>query len=155
MDLRRVKEVRKLCDAVGFTPTPKTRMVGDFVVTDDEPIAQGRDWQDVLVSLPALPGVKRRLRLYDVPAKASSADRQNIELSDIAYLGNDINDVVCLHAVGWPVVVAGAHHEARAASHIVLRRQGGDAAVRELADRVLAGQARLECGTQQKGNDHE
>ncbi|MDV7991939.1 BREX system serine/threonine kinase PglW [Rhodococcus sp. IEGM 1374] len=79
MDLRRVQEVRKLCDAVGFTPTPKTRMVGDFVVTDDEPIAQGRDWQDVLVSLPALPGVKRRLRLYDVPATASSADRQHIE----------------------------------------------------------------------------
>lgn len=79
MDLQRVKRVRTLCDAVGFTPTPKTRMVGDFVVADDEPISQGRDWQDVLVSLPALPGVKRRLRLYDVPSTASPADRQHVE----------------------------------------------------------------------------
>ena len=79
LDLQRVKRVRTLCDAVGFTPTPKTRMVGDFVVADDEPVAQGRDWQDVLVSLPALPGVKRRLRLYDVPSTASPADRQHVE----------------------------------------------------------------------------
>ncbi|SDF04755.1 Serine/threonine protein kinase [Mycolicibacterium neoaurum] len=79
IDLQRARQVRSLCDAVGFTPTPKVRMVGDFVVADDEPIAQGRDWQDVLVNLPALPDVKRRLRLYDVPATASPADRQQIE----------------------------------------------------------------------------
>lgn len=79
IDYQRAKQVRALCDAVGFTPTPKVRMVGDFVVADDEPIAQGRDWQDVLVNLPALPDVKRRLRLYDVPATASPADRQQVE----------------------------------------------------------------------------
>jgi serine/threonine protein kinase len=79
IDLHRARQIRSLCDVVGFTPTPKVRMVGDFVVADDEPIAQGRDWQDVLVNLPALPDVKRRLRLYDVPAKASPADRQQIE----------------------------------------------------------------------------
>ena len=79
IDLQRARQVRALCDAVGFTPTPKVRMVGDFVVADDEPIAQGRDWQDVLVNVPALPDIKRRLRLYDVPATASPADRQQIE----------------------------------------------------------------------------
>lgn len=79
IDYKRAKQVRSLCEAVGFTPTPKVRMVGDFAVADDEPIAQGRDWQDVLVNLPALPNVKRRLRLYDVPAAASAADRQHIE----------------------------------------------------------------------------
>ncbi|WP_173008046.1 BREX system serine/threonine kinase PglW [Mycolicibacterium sp. P1-18] len=79
IDVHRARQIRSLCDAVGFAPTPKVRMVGDFVVADDEPIAQGRDWQDVLVNLPALPDVKRRLRLYDVPAKSSPADRQQIE----------------------------------------------------------------------------
>ena len=67
------------------------------------------------------------------------AHQQGVALSDIAYLGNDVNDLSCLRAVGWPVVVADAHRDARAASHIVLRRRGGDGAVRELADRVLAG----------------
>jgi serine/threonine protein kinase len=79
IDYQRAKQVRALCDAAGFIPTPKVRMVGDFVVADDQPIAQGRDWQDVLVNLPALPNVKRRLRLYDVAPKSSAADRQHIE----------------------------------------------------------------------------
>ena len=67
------------------------------------------------------------------------ADEQGISLADIAYLGNDINDVGCLGAVGWPAVVADAHPAAVASAHIVLRRRGGDGAVRELADRVLTG----------------
>lgn len=66
------------------------------------------------------------------------ARAQGVALADIAYLGNDVNDVTCLQSVGWPVTVAAAHPEALAASHIVLRRRGGDGAVRELADRVLA-----------------
>ncbi len=78
-------------------------------------------------------------------ALAEWSDRQGVPLADVAYLGNDVNDAACLRAVGWPVVVAGAHpditahRDARSASPIVLRRRGGDGAVRELADRVLAG----------------
>jgi N-acylneuraminate cytidylyltransferase len=67
------------------------------------------------------------------------ADRRGLDLADIAFLGNDVNDLACLRAVGWPIVVADAHRDVRAASPIVLRRHGGDGAVRELADRVLAG----------------
>ena len=67
------------------------------------------------------------------------AGQHGLDLADIAFLGNDVNDAACLRAVGWPVVVADAHPDVRAASHIVLRRHGGDGAVRELADRVLAG----------------
>ncbi|WP_290514464.1 acylneuraminate cytidylyltransferase [Aeromicrobium sp.] len=67
------------------------------------------------------------------------AREKDVLLRDIAYLGNDVNDVACLRAVGWPVAVAGAHPDAHRASTIVLRRHGGDGAVRELADRVLAG----------------
>ncbi|MET0821583.1 MAG: acylneuraminate cytidylyltransferase [Aeromicrobium sp.] len=67
------------------------------------------------------------------------ARRHGVDLADVAFLGNDVNDLACLRAVGWPVVVADAHRDVRAASPIVLRRHGGDGAVRELADRVLAG----------------
>ncbi|MEO6471577.1 MAG: acylneuraminate cytidylyltransferase [Aeromicrobium sp.] len=82
------------------------------------------------------------------------ADSLGIPLSDIAYLGNDVNDVACLHAVGWPVVVADAHTEARRASTIVLRRHGGDGAVRELADRVLSGAISRPPVSPKEGHDH-
>lgn len=65
------------------------------------------------------------------------AREQGVALADVAYLGNDVNDVECLRAVGWPVVPANAHPAARVAARFVLRRHGGDGAVRELADRVL------------------
>ena len=72
----------------------------------------------------------------------------DVALADVAYLGNDVNDVACLRAVGWPVVVADAHRDARRASRIELRHSGGDGAVRELADRVLASR-------RQEGNDDD
>jgi YrbI family 3-deoxy-D-manno-octulosonate 8-phosphate phosphatase len=65
------------------------------------------------------------------------ADGQGVALGDVAYLGNDVNDLACLQAVGWPVAVADARPEVLAASPVVLSRPGGAGAVRELADRVL------------------
>lgn len=82
------------------------------------------------------------------------ADAHGVTLADIAYLGNDINDVACLQSVGWPVAVADAHPEALAASHIVLRRHGGDGAVRELADRVLIGATARPSTSYNEGHDH-
>lgn len=72
-----------------------------------------------------------------VELRSWAADK-GIDLADIAYLGNDINDVSCLAAVGHGAVVAGAHPQAREVATHILRRRGGDGAVRELADRVLA-----------------
>ncbi|MBG6240029.1 N-acylneuraminate cytidylyltransferase [Mycetocola sp. CAN_C7] len=65
------------------------------------------------------------------------AAERRIPLSRIAYLGNDVNDLACLEAVGWPIVVADAHPDVVPAARVVLTRNGGDGAVRELADLVL------------------
>ncbi|EFQ84218.1 3-deoxy-D-manno-octulosonate 8-phosphate phosphatase, YrbI family [Aeromicrobium marinum DSM 15272] len=81
------------------------------------------------------------------------AAENGIALSDIAYLGNDVNDIGCLRLVGWPVAVADAHPAALHAAHIVLRRHGGDGVVRELADRVLAGTTSHESSTRE-GRNH-
>jgi len=61
-----------------------------------------------------------------------------VDLADIAYLGNDVNDLPAMALVGWPIAVADAHAEVLAAARVVLTRRGGDGAVRELADRILA-----------------
>ncbi|WP_342777295.1 acylneuraminate cytidylyltransferase [Homoserinimonas aerilata] len=69
-----------------------------------------------------------------------AADR-GLSLDRVAYLGNDVNDLGCFAAVGWPVAVPDAHPDALAAARIVLATPGGSGAVRELADRVLAARA--------------
>ncbi|MCK9795951.1 BREX system serine/threonine kinase PglW [Isoptericola sp. 4D.3] len=79
IDPQRAQLVRHLCDRADFRPTPKTRMVGDFALAESDPVAEGVDWQDVVVTHPNLPKIKQRLRLYDVPPKASAGERQRIE----------------------------------------------------------------------------
>jgi YrbI family 3-deoxy-D-manno-octulosonate 8-phosphate phosphatase len=63
---------------------------------------------------------------------------QQLELAHTVYIGNDVNDLPCLHAVGCAVVPSDAHHDVRAAAKIVLTRAGGHGAVRELCDLISA-----------------
>jgi YrbI family 3-deoxy-D-manno-octulosonate 8-phosphate phosphatase len=66
------------------------------------------------------------------------ADR-GIDSRDVAYLGNDVNDLGPMSLVGWPAAVADAHPQVRAAARVILNRSGGNGAVREICDRILAG----------------
>ncbi|MDO9063280.1 MAG: acylneuraminate cytidylyltransferase [Microbacterium sp.] len=61
------------------------------------------------------------------------------ELDKVAYVGNDINDAPCLEAVGWPIVVPQAHPDVLPLARVVLTRAGGQGALRELAELILAG----------------
>lgn len=63
-----------------------------------------------------------------------------------AYLGNDVNDLAAMGAVGWPVAVADARPEVRRQARLVLNRPGGHGAVRELCDLVLATRAGVAPG---------
>ncbi len=71
-------------------------------------------------------------------ALRSWAEEMGIPLADIAYLGNDVNDLAAMRIVGWPIAVANAHPLVLEEARVVLRRAGGDGAVRELIERVLS-----------------
>lgn len=71
-------------------------------------------------------------------ALRSWAEQNAVALADIAYLGNDVNDLPAMRIVGWPVAVADAHPLVREEARVVLTRRGGDGAVRELVERVLS-----------------
>ena len=60
-----------------------------------------------------------------------------VALEHTVYVGNDINDLACLAAVGCGVAVADAHPRAKQAASIVLEARGGRGAVRELCDLIL------------------
>jgi len=63
--------------------------------------------------------------------------RLGFNLKEVAYVGNDINDAECLNAVGLPVVVADAWHEVKRLAKWILKRRGGEGAVREFCDEVV------------------
>ncbi len=66
------------------------------------------------------------------------ASRRALDRRDIAYVGNDLNDLACLQWVGLPVAVADAMPDVLQAALRVTDRRGGHGAVREVCDWILA-----------------
>ncbi len=68
------------------------------------------------------------------------AARLGITLKQVAYIGDDVNDLEALKAVGFSAAPADAIVPILKAVHYVCRKKGGEGAVRELADLILAAQ---------------
>lgn len=62
-------------------------------------------------------------------------------LESVAHIADDVNDLSLLHAVGTPITVPGGVPEVHAACRYVTQAQGGNGAVRELCDAILAAKA--------------
>jgi YrbI family 3-deoxy-D-manno-octulosonate 8-phosphate phosphatase len=65
------------------------------------------------------------------------AAQRGIDLARVAYVGNDLNDVAVMGAVGLPIAVADAYPVAMAAAKYTTARNGGYGAVREVCDAIL------------------
>ncbi|MCC7418316.1 MAG: HAD hydrolase family protein [Acidobacteria bacterium] len=65
-----------------------------------------------------------------------------VALFDVAYVGNDVNDLACLEAVGLPIVVRDAHPDVAGAALLRTTAEGGRGAVREICDRLVSARAR-------------
>jgi N-acylneuraminate cytidylyltransferase len=89
--------------------------------------------------------VRQGVEVKAVVLKAWAKTR-GIDLSRIAYVGNDINDVGCMEIVGWPIAVADAHPEVRAAARLVLTQHGGHGAIREVAERIMLARENIRPG---------
>lgn len=66
------------------------------------------------------------------------AVRHDLELSEVCFIGDDVNDVQALEICGLAVAPAGAHAAASAMATMVTAKSGGAGAVREVVDYLLA-----------------
>jgi 3-deoxy-D-manno-octulosonate 8-phosphate phosphatase (KDO 8-P phosphatase) len=57
-----------------------------------------------------------------------------IDLSEVAYIGDDVNDLACMSKVGYAVCPADAVDKIKEVAHIILKRNGGQACVREFIE---------------------
>jgi N-acylneuraminate cytidylyltransferase len=60
-----------------------------------------------------------------------------VDLGDVVYVANDVNDLPSLRLVGCPVAVRDAHPDVKDSARIVLDARGGRGAVREIAELIL------------------
>lgn len=65
------------------------------------------------------------------------AGRHEVDLSEVCYIGDDVNDLSALQICGLAVAPADAHPSALAIADIVTIRLGGAGAVREVVDALI------------------
>lgn len=60
--------------------------------------------------------------------------RKKLQVGEVAFLGNDVNDLECLTALGLPIIVADAHDSLKERGFYHTKAAGGFGAVREVCD---------------------
>jgi YrbI family 3-deoxy-D-manno-octulosonate 8-phosphate phosphatase len=101
----------------------------------------------LVISTESNPVVTARCQKLKLPVLQSVVDKaqaltaylveHRIDRESVVYLGNDINDLSCLDVVGCFVAVADAHARVLSQADLVLSKQGGHGAVRELCDMLI------------------
>ena len=71
------------------------------------------------------------------------ATKYQLSDEEVAYIGDDIPDLPVLQRVGFSVAPQNAHHEVKRRVDLVLRKKGGEGAVREFIDFVLTAQRKF------------
>lgn len=66
------------------------------------------------------------------------AQKYNLELEQVCFMGDDVNDTSALELAGLAAVPATAHAAARSKAKLVTKCSGGQGAVRELLDLILS-----------------
>jgi 3-deoxy-D-manno-octulosonate 8-phosphate phosphatase (KDO 8-P phosphatase) len=63
--------------------------------------------------------------------------KYNLSRDEIAFIGDDVNDIIVKDEVGMLVIVKDGHHKAKALADVVLETEGGRGAIREFVDRFI------------------
>ncbi|WP_226677966.1 KdsC family phosphatase [Mesobacillus jeotgali] len=77
-------------------------------------------------------GIDNKLEVLD-----EIIDRHNLKYENVAYIGDDINDIECMKACGFNACPADAVQEVIQTVDYVCKLNGGEGAVRELIDLLI------------------
>lgn len=117
-------------DGMGFSFLRKRGIITGIITGENTPIVEIRAKRLYIDELHQ--GVDSKL---DVVRQL--ADKYQIDLSEIAYVGDDINDMDVLEKVGFPCTVNNALDSVKKRAKYVSRLNGGEGAVREIIEYVL------------------
>lgn len=117
-------------DGMAISYLKKTGLPLLILSTETNPVVQARADK---MGVPCLHGIASKWERLEQWLK-----EQAIDPAHVIYVGNDVNDLVCMQHVGCAVAVADAFPEILEYADLVLQNNGGDGAVRELCDLLLS-----------------
>lgn len=133
--------MKRFCvyDGMGMVRLQQAGVPCGILTSENSPIVKARAEKLKLQFLYL--GVGSRVNpigLTKLQAAQEICDKLGISLADVCYVGDDINDVELLSAVGYPCCPPNARPEVLAVKGVrVLKTPGGQGAVREITDEIL------------------
>ena len=118
-------------DGLGVSEIKKLGIKQIILSTEKNPVVSARASKLGITCLQEIDNKKVALMDY--------CDNNDIELNNVAFVGNDINDREAMEIVGIRFCPADAHENIIIISDYIFKSKGGDGVIRELLDLILLG----------------
>ncbi|MGH9582452.1 MAG: KdsC family phosphatase [Bryobacteraceae bacterium] len=127
------EEWKRFCfaDIMGISLARKAGFVVALVSGEDSPLV------DRFAAKMGITDVEKNCK-DKASALRRFAERAGLALSEICFMGDDVNDVPAMRLAGFAAAPANAQSAARECASFISARNGGNGAVRDLVDRLLA-----------------
>ena len=133
--------MKRFCvyDGMGMALLQKAGVPCGILTSEQSPIVKARAEKLHLQFLYLGVGSRdRQGSLTKLDAAKRICEKLGITLEEVCYVGDDINDIDLLSAVGMPCCPPNARPEVLALPGIkILKTPGGQGAIREIADEIL------------------
>jgi 3-deoxy-D-manno-octulosonate 8-phosphate phosphatase (KDO 8-P phosphatase) len=127
------EEWKRFCfaDIMGVSRARKAGLIVALISGEDSPLVDR--FADKMGITDVEKGCKDKAR-----ALRSFAARRGLALSEVSFMGDDVNDIEAMEIAGHSAAPANAVPAALNKAAFVSQRSGGNGAVRELIDAILA-----------------
>ena len=116
-------------DGLAFDVLRKLKKSAYILSTETNAVVTSRAKK---LKIPVLQGVSNK-----VNGIKQLAEQEGINLNNILYVGNDLNDYRVMQLCGYTACPADSHEQIKSISSLVLKTSGGNGIVRELLEDVF------------------
>jgi len=116
-------------DGLGVSEIKKLGLIQMIISTEKNPVVSERSRKLNIFCLQGISDKSQALKKY--------CQNNNISLDEVAYVGNDINDLEAMELVGITFCPADAHSSIKDISDHILTSKGGEGVVREIFDHLI------------------
>jgi YrbI family 3-deoxy-D-manno-octulosonate 8-phosphate phosphatase len=122
-------------DGLGISEIKKLGIEQIIISTEKNSVVSARASK---LSIPCLQGIENKKS-----ALINYCQKNDFELLNVAYVGNDINDKEVMEIAGTTYCPSDAHKSIQIISDYILKTKGGDGVIRELLDIITNNKRRL------------
>jgi len=116
-------------DGLGVSEIKNLGLAQIIISTEKNPVVSERSRKLGLTCLHGVSNKSDKLKKY--------CKKNNINLDEVAYVGNDINDLEAMKLAGVTFCPADAHSSVKNISDHILSSKGGEGVVREFFDHLI------------------